>query len=91
MNDGTMKVRCAYVVWFYIYLIKCTKAKLYDHNYLKTTNEMEAGPDQQVVQLREFDVPGTSLDELMDKHSIAALKRWLLCHGIEMSSSVRKR
>ena len=52
---------------------------------------MEVGPNQQVVQLTEVDVPGALLEEPMDKHSIPALKRWLLCCGIEMSSSVRKR
>ena len=52
---------------------------------------MEVGPSQQVVQLTEVDVPGALLEEPMDKHSIPASKRWLLCHGIEMSSSVRKR
>ena len=52
---------------------------------------MEVGPSQQVVQLTEVDVPGALLEEPMDKHSIPALKRWLLCRGIEMSSSVRKR
>ena len=51
---------------------------------------MEVGPSQQVVQLT-VDVPGALLEEPMDKHSIPASKRWLLCHGIEMSSSVRKR
>ena len=51
---------------------------------------MEVGSSQQVVQLTEIDVPGASLEEPMDKHSIPALKRWLLCRGIEMSSSVRK-
>ena len=51
---------------------------------------MEVGPSQQVVQLTEVDVPGALLEELIGKHSIPALKRWLLCRGIEMSSSVRK-
>ena len=50
---------------------------------------MEVGASQQVVQLTEVDVPGALLEEPMDKHSIPALKRWLLCRG--MSSSVRKR
>ena len=52
---------------------------------------MEVRPSQQVVQLTEVDVPGTLLEEPMDKHSIPALKRWLLCRGIETSSSVHKR
>ena len=52
-------------------------------------NQMEVGPSQQVVQLTEVDVPGALLEETMDKHSIPALKWWLLCHGIEISSFVR--
>ena len=51
---------------------------------------MEVGPSQQVVRLTEVDVPGALLEEPIDKHSIPALKQWLLCRGIEMSSSVRK-
>ena len=51
---------------------------------------MEVGPNQQVVQLTEVDVPGVLLEEPMDKHGIPALKRWLLCCGIEMSSFVCK-
>ena len=51
---------------------------------------MEVGSSQQVVQLTEIDIPGASLEEPMNKHSIPALKWWLLCCGIEMPSSVRK-
>ena len=39
---------------------------------------MEAGPSQQVVQFTEVDVPGALLEVPMDKHSIPALKWWLL-------------
>ena len=52
---------------------------------------MEAGLSQQVAQLTEVDVPGAPLVEPMDKHSIPALKWWLLlCYNIKMPSSVRK-
>ena len=51
---------------------------------------MEVGSSQQVVQLTEIDIPGASLEEPMNKHSIPALKWWLLCRGIEMPSSVHK-
>ena len=48
---------------------------------------MEAS-SQLVVQLTEADVSGASLEEPMDKHSIPALKQWLLCRGIEISTSL---
>ncbi len=44
-----------------------------------------------VVELTEDDVPGASLDEPMEKQSVPALKRWLLCRGIEMPASTRKK
>ena len=43
---------------------------------------MEAGPSQQVVELTEADVPGPLLEGPMYKHTIPALKWWLLYHGI---------
>ena len=48
------------------------------HNYLfvfeiKSTNQTEGGPSQQVVQLTEVDVLGALLEEPIDKHSIPAL------------------
>jgi len=52
---------------------------------------MEAS-SQQVVQLTETDVPGASLEEPMDKHSIPALRQWLLCRGItEIPTTWRKK
>ena len=71
----------SYKMWMASYTIICIGI---------STLIMEAGPSQQVVLLTEVDVPGASLEEPMDKHSIPALKQWLLCRGIEMSSSVRK-
>lgn len=44
-----------------------------------------------VVTLTEDDVPGASLPEPMEKQTVPALKRWLLCRGIEMPSSVKKK
>ena len=44
-----------------------------------------------VVHLTEHDVPGASLDEPMEKQSVPALKRWLLCRGIEVPSNTRKK
>ena len=41
--------------------------------------------------LTEDDVPGVSLDEPMEGESIPALKRWLLCRGIETPRTIRKK
>lgn len=39
-----------------------------------------------VVELTENDVPGAKLRfENIDEHSVAELKRWLLCHDIKVS------
>ena len=51
---------------------------------------MEVVPSQQVIQLTESNIPGALVEEAMDKHGIPVLKQWLLCYGIETSSSVCK-
>ena len=43
------------------------------------------------VILTEDDVPGASLSEPMEKQSVPALKRWLLCRGVEVASNIRKK
>ena len=43
-----------------------------------------------IVCLTEDDVPGASLDKPLERQSILALKRWLLCRGIEMPHSTKK-
>ena len=42
------------------------------------------------VELTENDIPGASLEEPLESATILALKRWLLCHGIQVSTSLRK-
>ena len=42
------------------------------------------------VDLTETDIPGASLEEPLDSQNIAALRWWLLCHGITPSSSAKK-
>ena len=42
------------------------------------------------VELTEDDVPGAKIEEPLENATIPALKRWLLCHGIQVSSSIRK-
>ena len=44
-----------------------------------------------VVELTEADIPGASLEEPLDGHNVAALKWWLLCRGIKLQSSSRKK
>ena len=50
-----------------------------------------ATPGGLVVCLNEDDVPGASLPEPLEKQSVPALKRWLLCGGIEMPRNTRKK
>lgn len=33
------------------------------------------------IQLTEQDIPGTHLDEPLEKHSVKSLHWWLQCHG----------
>ena len=44
-----------------------------------------------VVELSEADIPGASLEEPLDAYNVAALKWWLLCRGIKLQSSSRKK
>ena len=44
-----------------------------------------------VVSLTEYDVPGASLAGPMEKQGVPALKRWLLCRGVEVASSIKKK
>jgi len=43
------------------------------------------------VELTEADIPGASLDEPLEAHNVQALKWWLLCHGIKVPTSTRKK
>ena len=36
------------------------------------------------VDLTETDIPGASLEEPLDSQNVAALRWWLLCHGITL-------
>jgi len=50
---------------------------------------MEIGPGHRttrliVVELNEDDIPGASLSEPFESHTIPALKWWLLCQGINV-------
>ena len=51
----------------------------------------EAASGSGLVHLTEVDVPGASLAEPLEKQSVPALKRWILCRGIETPSNARKK
>ena len=42
------------------------------------------------VDLCEADIPGASLGEPLESHTIPSLKWWLLCRGIQPPSSWKK-
>ena len=42
------------------------------------------------VDLTETDIPGARLEEPLDSQNVAALRWWLLCHGITPSLSAKK-
>ena len=52
--------------------------------------EVASTASQETVSCTEADVPGALLDEPVERQSVPALKRWLLCRGIEMPRSARK-
>ena len=49
-----------------------------------------AGPTTQ-VRLSAADIPGAELAEPLEKHQCAALRWWLLCRGMKVPTSVRKK
>ena len=50
----------------------------------------EAASGSGLVHLTEVDVPDASLAEPLEKQSVPALKRWLLCRGIETPSYAKE-
>jgi len=44
----------------------------------------------ETVQLAAQDIPGAQLDEPFDKHTMAKLCHWLLCHGIKAHTALKK-
>ncbi len=43
------------------------------------------------ITLTAVDIPGAELSELLDKHPVAALRWWLLCRGIKVPTSTKKK
>ena len=46
------------------------------------TNSSVGTPTAIDVELTESDIPGASLNEPLDRHTIPELKWWLLCRGV---------
>ena len=42
------------------------------------------------VELDEAFVPGAQLEEPLEAHTVEALRMWLVCHGVEVSGSLKK-
>ena len=42
------------------------------------------------IVLTEADIPGASLKEPLEVHTVAALKWWLLCRGVQVASTCKK-
>jgi hypothetical protein len=52
---------------------------------------LSASTSVEEVFLLPADIPGAELSEPLEKHPVAALRWWLLCRGIKISTSVRKK
>ena len=42
------------------------------------------------LELTEDDVPGAKLEEPLESATVPALRRWLLCRGIQVQTSLKK-
>ena len=43
------------------------------------------------IELSENDIPGATLEEPLESATLPRLRWWLLCHGIEISNSMKKK
>ena len=55
------------------------------------TSDIEGGEDLEVVSLTAADIPGAELSDPLEKHPTAALRWWLLCRGVKVPTSLRKK
>ena len=51
----------------------------------------ETSSEVEVIALTATDIPGAELSEPLDKHPVVALQWWLLCRGIKVATSVKKK
>ena len=54
------------------------------------SNEDVQGTSNIDIQLTENDIPGASLKEPFESHTVSELRWWLLCHGITVPASWKK-
>ena len=54
------------------------------------TNKAYAGELLPEMELTEADIPGATLDEPLESSTVKSLRWWLLCHGIQVSTSLKK-
>jgi hypothetical protein len=52
--------------------------------------DRDVEPEGIEVKLTENDIPGASLSEPLETHTIPELKWWLLCRGIQPPTSLKK-
>ena len=45
---------------------------------------------QSSVKFNDTDIPGAHLDEPFEAHNVAALRWWLLCRSIKLTTSLQK-
>ena len=57
----------------------------------KIMNRDTVDASKSSVELNDTDIPGAHLDEPLEAHNVAALRWWLLCRGIKVTTSLRKR
>ena len=52
-----------------------------------------SGADSETIPpvLTEQDIPGAALNEPMDQYTMPELRWWLLCHGIQVTASLREK
>ena len=61
------------------------------YNARMATNEDSQGTSYSIdVQLPENDIPGASLKEPFESHTVSELRWWLLCRGIVVPTSWKK-
>lgn len=49
------------------------------------------GASLEEVRLSAADIPGAELSEPFDQHTVAALRWWLLCRGMKVATSMKKK
>ncbi len=56
-----------------------------------SSGEGESSTTVEEITLTAVGIPGAELAEPLDKHPVAALRWWLLCRGIKVPNSTKKK